>query len=71
MSEFTILVVGLVDSNGGEMLYPDLYAAVPAELRQQLPQALKEAKKTGVLRQEVAFADGQLSHKILKVGGDS
>ena len=71
MNQFTQVVVDTVRNAGGSMLYPDLFAATAPEMRQGLPSALKEAKAEKLLRQEVAFADGKLTHTIMLVEGAS
>lgn len=60
--------VETVTAAGGSMPYRDLYNAVPAEQRPRLRDALKVAKAEGNLKQEVAWADGVLSHTVSTVG---
>lgn len=69
MSEFTQLIVGMVENAGGSTTYPALYEALPAQDRYQLPGAIREAKKAGVLKQEVLHDEttGVNTHRVWKV----
>lgn len=71
MNQFTQVVVDTVKNAGGSMLYPELFEATAPEMRQGLPMALKEAKAEKLLRQEVSFAEGKLTHTVLLVEGAS
>jgi len=70
MNPFTVEVVALVDAAGGLTTYPELLAAVAPERRPELPRALKEAKRSGALFQQVFFdpETGVNTHKLWTVG---
>jgi len=53
---------------GGRMAYADVQAALAPEDRAYLPTAFREAKKAGMLRQEVSQTEaGTLLHEYIKV----
>jgi len=67
MSEISDKLVTMVTNAGNSMTYPALYAAVAVEERRLLPNALKEAKKAGLLTEEVKLVDGVVIHTLIKV----
>lgn len=59
MSEFAQECVGRVQAAGGTLEYKALYEQTPAENRQLLPNALKEAMQANALSRKLEFEPGQ------------
>lgn len=67
MDELIQEVVAQVDNAGGSLLYPTILENTPFEKRQLLPNALKQARKSGLLTQSVELVDGVIVHQYHKV----
>jgi hypothetical protein len=53
--------------DGTPVTYTEIFEATPFEQRHRLPHAQKEGKKMGVLKINVGFENGALSHTLNRV----
>lgn len=67
MSEVLVLVVAALDAAGGQTTYPEVFATLDFKQQQQLPQAIREGKKSGVLRQEIVVTETGNVHMLYKL----
>ena len=58
MDELQAAIVDNISNAGGEITYGDLYEATAAELRSQLPVALRALKTSGRVLPEVGRREG-------------
>lgn len=69
MNELVTELSTTVQSNGGSMEWSALINSVPYEKRQRVPDALKIAKKQGVLRRQLSRDEnGVLVHNVIYIG---
>lgn len=66
MEQVKELVLGMLPNAGDKKTYPEVYAAIPAELRGQLRKALLVLKAEGKVRQEILADEGNV-HNVVRV----
>lgn len=69
MDELVTQLSTTVQGNGGSMEWSALIDSVPYEQRQRVPDALKIAKKQGVLKRQISRDENNaLVHSVVYIG---
>jgi hypothetical protein len=67
MSETAQFILEFVVAAGGITTYPEVYEATPYEKRRLLPNAKKELKAQGLLKENVEMQNGAVVHQLIKL----
>ena len=68
MEECETWIAGYVDAAGGRVLYADLLAAIPGNLRKYVPAALRDMKARDDMRKQNRVEDEGVNFYVFRPG---